>query len=405
MLVFACLTSPAFAALSIINDLFSPFGFIDMEQFYTHYSGLIDLIVYSMLFIGLSEATIGKRFNSRGGKAVVAAVGISLALGLSISAKKLGFSLASFGPLAASIFIFFVGFIIFIGIKSLQTGAIPAGSLALVFTYFSLRAVSPGFFDWMSSNPSMSWIHSIILLAALVSIYQLIKWAFPFKKKDLESIRDKFRSGETPEVLYREINEETQEKEMIESKVMTELKEVDNDARDTYYFLNRIRKLIRNRPRSPDTGLQVVQILNKIAEIDHQDIAILNQLKNEIQSLSQLDLRRFHALRNRLRSLSPKEQKVIRLEIKSEWKKLGVQKTFAAFESESEMLTRQFEKCINLAREALKQKELKTIDRWMLAGMSLEKRRKALLNRMQKMLRRLDKFTRIEINALKSLKA
>jgi hypothetical protein len=375
-----------------------------MEQFYVHYSGLIDLIVYSMLFIGLSEATIGKRFNSRGGKAVVAAVGIALALGLSISSRKLGFSLASFGPLAASIFIFFVGFIIFLGIKSLQTGAIPAGSLALVFTYFSLRAVSPGFFDWMSSNPSMSWIHSLILLAALISIYQLIKWAFPFKKKDLDTIKDKFRSGETEEVLYREINEESQEKDMIESKLMGELKRIDNDTKGTYYLLNRIRSLIQFKSQNPDTGMQIAQILKKVTEIDHQDIAILNKLKNEIQTLSRIDLRRFQVLRNRLKSLSREEQKVIKVEIKSEWKKLKTQETFTPFESESEMLGRQFEKCIAMAMEALKQKDLRVVDRWMLAGMSLEKRRKALISRMQKMLRRLDKFTKIEISALRTLK-
>jgi len=375
-----------------------------MEQFYVHYSGLIDLIVYSMLFIGLSEATIGKRFNSRGGKAVVAAVGISLALGLSISARKLGFSLASFGPLAAGIFIFFVGFIIFLGIRSLRTGAIPAGSLALVFTYFSIRAVSPGFFDWMKSNPSMSWIHSLVLLAALISLYQIVKWIFPFKKKDLDTIKDKFRSGETEEVLYREINEEGQEKDMIESKLMDELKRIDNDTKNTYYFLNRIRNLIRYKPRNSETGIQIAQFLQKVTEIDHQDIDILNQLKNQIQSLSRIDLRRFQALRNRLKSLSPEEQKVIKVEIKSEWKKLGIQKTFTAFESESEMLGRQFEKCIDMAMGALKQKDLKAVDRWMLAGISLEKRRKALISRMQKMLRKLDKFTRIEINALKTLR-
>ncbi len=150
--------------------------------------------------------------------------------------------------------------------------------------------------------------------------------------------------------------------------------------------------------------MQIAQILKKVTEIDHQDIAILNKLKNEIQTLSRIDLRRFQVLRNRLKSLSREEQKVIKVEIKSEWKKLKTQETFTPFESESEMLGRQFEKCIAMAMEALKQKDLETIDRWMLAGMSLEKRRKALISRMQKMLRRLDKFTKIEISALKTLK-
>ncbi|MDD3558264.1 MAG: hypothetical protein PHW27_06775, partial [Melioribacteraceae bacterium] len=114
--------------------------------------------------------TIGKRFESKGGKAIVVAIGLVLAIGLAISESYIGFNLRSFGPLAAAIFIFFVGLVIFLGIKSAGMENVGAVSITLVITYFSIRSVSPSFFDYMINNQYLSWLHSIILIAVLISI-------------------------------------------------------------------------------------------------------------------------------------------------------------------------------------------------------------------------------------------
>ncbi len=63
------------AEYNILDDVLSPFGGIDIAATYDQYAGVIDFVIYAILFVGISQATIGTRFQGRGGKAVVTAVG------------------------------------------------------------------------------------------------------------------------------------------------------------------------------------------------------------------------------------------------------------------------------------------------------------------------------------------
>ena len=83
---------------SFIDTLFRPFQGLQLPVLYDSYATVIDLIIYLILFVGLAKATIGKRFETAG---VPVAIGIALAIGLTLSERTLGFSLRTLGPLAA----------------------------------------------------------------------------------------------------------------------------------------------------------------------------------------------------------------------------------------------------------------------------------------------------------------
>ncbi len=155
-----------------------PFEGLELSATYDSYSGIIDFLIYTVLFIGLAQVTLGKKFDSNGGKAVIVSIGLILAIGLSISESVLGFNLRSFGPLAAAIFIVFVAMVIYLGFKAFGMDTIGSASLTLVLTYFSIRAITPGFFDWMMANPQTSWLHSMLVIAVLISIYKLFRFVF-----------------------------------------------------------------------------------------------------------------------------------------------------------------------------------------------------------------------------------
>ena len=74
-----------------IESLLLPVKEVHFPAIYDTDSSIIDFIVYSALFMGLAQATLGKRFESRDGKAVVSAVKLALAIGLLISEQTLGF--------------------------------------------------------------------------------------------------------------------------------------------------------------------------------------------------------------------------------------------------------------------------------------------------------------------------
>lgn len=397
---------PVVSASSIINDFLSPFGFINMEDIYRNYAGLIDLIVYAMLFIGLSEATIGKRFESRGGKAVVAAIGISLAVGLSISSRKLGFSLASFGPLAASIFIFFVGFIIFLGIKSFKTGAVPAGALALVFTYFSMRAVSPGFFDWMISNPSMSWIHSLVLLACLISIYQLIKWIIPKSDSKTKSSffnKDKFSPAEEP-VLFRKLKMDEEEMN-LEEKMEKEVAVLFSDTDDILTLLKRMKGVVEVKPLEQLQVIQMLAIIARIHELTSSENEIFSKLGDEIKRIKRIDLRSFYEIRESLHTFSEAKKKALKNELKQSWQQLGLESRFEKIRNVSEALSRQFVKSLTALKTALENQDKAQVMRWLDVGLSLEKKQRKLNGQARVILKEIDTFTSTDIKVLgKTLK-
>ena len=212
-LVLLLIAIPLVSA-NMVDDLLSPLAGVDFSETYDSYTSIIDFFIYAILFIGLAQVTIGKRFESNGGKAMVVAVGLVLAIGLVISESVIGFNLRSFGPLAAAIFIFLVGLVIFLGIKAFGMEAVGAASITIVITYFSIRSITPGFFDWMISNPNMAWLHSVLLIAVIISVFKVIKIFFPRKDENetkgpkgfIESVSQK------PKDFLGHIREEKEEK-------------------------------------------------------------------------------------------------------------------------------------------------------------------------------------------------
>ena len=74
---------------------------------------VIDGIIYLILFIGIAQVTLGKRFEGKGGKAVSVAVGLALAFALSFWSINTGFMLGKLGPLAGMILVIVIGLFIY----------------------------------------------------------------------------------------------------------------------------------------------------------------------------------------------------------------------------------------------------------------------------------------------------
>jgi hypothetical protein len=105
-----------------LGELFRPLEYIDLSRLYERYAILIDLAIYLLIFVGLAQVTLGKRFQGNGGKAIAIGIGVSLAISLAIAEQLLGFSLRSFGPIAAGIFLGILGVMIFRLVQHLGGG-------------------------------------------------------------------------------------------------------------------------------------------------------------------------------------------------------------------------------------------------------------------------------------------
>jgi len=206
---------------NVVDDILLPFEGLELSATYDSYSGIIDFLIYTVLFIGLAQVTLGKKFDSNGGKAVIVSIGLILAIGLSISESVLGFNLRSFGPLAAAIFIVFVAMVIYLGFKAFGMDTIGSASLTLVLTYFSIRAITPGFFDWMMANPQTSWLHSMLVIAVLISIYKLFRLFFHgSNSQGISKGKDFIKSStQKSSEFFDDLNRDKEEKKYILSRI------------------------------------------------------------------------------------------------------------------------------------------------------------------------------------------
>ena len=152
LLLFLTHSPTVCADENILDTFFRPFENLDIEKTYDQYSVFIDLIIYLLIFVGLSQAVLSKKFQGRGGKAVVISVGLILTIAMIIAEKNLGFNIKTFGPVAAWILIFLISTILFKSIKHVRAGNIASGSIAFVITYFIMRGLIPEFFDLMLKN-------------------------------------------------------------------------------------------------------------------------------------------------------------------------------------------------------------------------------------------------------------
>jgi hypothetical protein len=99
---------------------------------YANYSWAVDGVVYFVLFTGLAKVSLGKRFEGRGGAAVIVAVGTALTVGAASLAYREGFTLARLGPFAWLLLVLLLGVMLFELARALRISLLPAMALAFL---------------------------------------------------------------------------------------------------------------------------------------------------------------------------------------------------------------------------------------------------------------------------------
>ena len=169
LVLFAWLILPSAVTAGLLEDALSPLAGLDIPSFYTRYSGVVDAIIYLIIFAGLTQLTLGKRLGtSRAAKAVAAGVGMTLALALVIMQRAMDFSIAQFGPYAAAVVVILATSVLFYLLRTLGAGGIASFSASYVIVYFLLRAVVPNFFSYLQA--SAPGLHGLIAAGALICL-------------------------------------------------------------------------------------------------------------------------------------------------------------------------------------------------------------------------------------------
>lgn len=392
----------SFVSADLLTEILSPFETTNFSDIYDSYSSIIDFIIYLILFVGLSQVTIGKRFEAKGGKAVVVAIGLVLAIGLTISESYMGFNLRSFGPLAAAIFIFMVGFVIFIGIKSAGMESIGAGSITLVLTYFSIRSVSPSFFDWMISNKYLSWLHSVILIAVLISVYKIFRIFFLKKEETAESKSDGlFKNAVSKPINFiGHLKEEKSELNFIKKKLEKITNEAGKDSKQIIKDLLEIKKFIHEFGNS-DKGKELIsKKVESIIPKERQVHLRIKAIREMIQRISSFEIQNFDNLQNEYKSLSKSDKTKVEKGLKIQWDKLDVEKQMIRLEEAIKKYDQLFRHHLELLIVSIRSNKTKSAIEQIDETIKYEKDLLKTIQQMEGLEKRLERFTKRNIKEI-----
>jgi hypothetical protein len=389
----------------MVDDLLSPLSGVNFSETYDSYSSIIDLFIYTILFVGLAQVTIGKRFESNGSKAMVVAIGMVLAIGLTISESVIGFNLRSFGPLAAAIFIFLVGLVIFLGIKGFGMEAVGAASITIVITYFSIRSITPGFFDWMVSNPNMAWLHSVLLIAVIISVYKIFRLFFPKREESMESKSVGFFKNvlSKPTDFLSNLREEKDEMNFIKKKLEKITNEAGKDSKQIIKDLLELKKFIHEFGNS-DKGKELIsRKVESIIPKERQVHLRIQALKDMIQRISNFDIQNFENLQNEYKSLSKSEKKNVEKQLKAEWRKLDIEKQMVKLEEGIKEYDELFRHYYELLIVSLRSNKIKSANEQIDEAIKNEKSLLATIQHMETLEKKLESFTKKEIKEISKI--
>jgi len=174
--VYAAMDNSAFGTIfsSLSGENFS------MVDLYSDYGTFIDMIVYTVLFIGIAQVVFGKRFKDQSGKtnagqAVVIALGLALAIALSVWGNKNGFNLLTLGPLAGIIFIMLFAAFLYYLITNLfgEPNNDKKGKAilsAIVLSWYLMKAVVPESIRWLENIPTLGNLMRGFIAICLVAL-------------------------------------------------------------------------------------------------------------------------------------------------------------------------------------------------------------------------------------------
>lgn len=400
LLIFLCLISLVSAEL--LSEILSPFKTVNINAIYNSYSSIIDFVIYLVLFLGLSHVTIGKQFDSRGGRAMVIAVGFVLAIGLSVSETYLGFNLRSFGPLAAMIFIFLFGLVIFLGIKSTGMEIIGSASITIVLTYFSIRSVAPSFFDWMAKNQYLSWIHSVILIAILVSIYKIIKLFFPKRDENISSsIGDKINNlSSKPREFLRNIKEEKDQKDIIRKDLEKITSESGKNSKQIIEDLQEIKILLKLYGNSEKGRELISKKIGSLIPIEKGIHLKFKKLNDLIKPLSNLDIKSFKNLSEPYKNLLPPDQKQVDKTLQIKWENLNIEKQMLKLEESINKYDQLFSDQLELLIQTLKSNNINKTFNCIDQAIKIERTIQVEMQLLESLSKRLGSFSNLKLEEI-----
>ena len=159
------------------RGLLDPFAWWDIGQTYDKYNAFFDLVIFSAIFIALSQAILGRKFPGRPGRALSVAFGIFMGVALTLLEQRFGWNLRMAGGVAALILIIIFAMLMMPFLLQFNLNKRTAATVVFLILYFMLKALSPEALRFIDEH--FPFLHLIAAMAMIYGFWLIVRRFLP----------------------------------------------------------------------------------------------------------------------------------------------------------------------------------------------------------------------------------
>lgn len=391
------LLSLSVSAESFIREILSPFEGLNIPDLYRDYACFIDFVIYFIVFVGIAKVVLAKRFEGRGGTLVIVGTGLILSLSLAVTEARMGFSLESFGPVAAFIFIILVGVILFRFIQHAGLGVAGSACVAYIILHFSIMAITPSIFDWIQERAP--FIHGVLMLALIAAVWKGFR-LITRGHTTTRAIGSMVRAMSAPTREREEVLPEKdleREENIVRHRLQKITKWETKDSKRILDDLNEIRRAIIKYGDTPKGRAIIAEKLRDISPREHLMIQKLNYLSALSEKIERIDIKQLRELEQKIHRLKGKNQEIARKELKLERAKIRCLEHMRKFEFRAKRYDQNFKYCLSQAINYLRRDNSSDAEHWINEAIKYEEEAEHLFKKIRRWERMVVFLTKKEI--------
>jgi hypothetical protein len=281
---------------NILEQLLLPFRWFSITGFYVQFSEIIDLLIYTVIFVGLAKATLGRRLPGRGGTAVSVGVGCALAIGMTATAHRLSFTIGTLGPIASLTLVLMLGVALYRLFRYAGASRLAAASLAYIGLLLAVHVISPTTVVWISQRrKGLDTLLSLFLIASIVGVGTSIGTPRGYRDHRYVDMR-RF----APQARRRERESLKREVQLVKRYAEPIIKQSSKDSKAIIRDLRSLRRAIRQKGKDPQVRQRLVRDLANIVPAQHE---LLRQTDNVMRMVAEMKQTDTESIPRRLRQV------------------------------------------------------------------------------------------------------
>lgn len=374
-----------------LDELVRPLRYLDFSMIYGRYWAIIDLLVFTIIFVGLSRAALRARLPGRGGQAASVGIGLSLSFGMVLLEHRRGVNLRAFGPAAVVLVVLLFGLIIHGILRHAGAPVKTAAASAYAATVLVTGVTSPEAVQWLTGRSPLTL--AILTLGLVISIASLGGAMLPGASgsPSVQSFRRVFRPfrRDSPSVPRDrrsnppELDAASRQIEELDERVL-------DDTRSAL-------RAVRRCDGRPESRRRIAAALLKLATNNQSILPKVKELAARVAGLRRLDEAAFREDKKAWLCAQTKDEKtLLKKQLHADIDRRKIEERLAKLDESARRHTAAVSQCLRDSARLLLLGQTDQALRELRVAVGTERKVRSLSKELQALARELDELAALE---------